>query len=131
MRSLARRASLALAAGAFGALVNSAALQLLRLARPESGIPAWSPGWIYPRVVWGALFGLLLLLPILRRRSAARGALVSLAPSAARLTLFAPAGGVGGAVAVAMVFLFNAVWGVAAALWLDWTGGSGGRGAAS
>jgi len=131
MRSFARRASLALVAGAFGALVNSAALQLVRLARPESGIPAWSPGWIYPRVVWGALFGLLLLLPLLRGRAAARGALVSLAPSVARLTVFAPAGGIGGAVAVVMVFLFNAIWGVAAALWFHWTGGSSARGAAT
>lgn len=130
MRSLAHRASLAFAAGAFGALVNSAALQLLRLAQPQSGIPLWTPAWIYPRLVWGALFGLLLLLPLLRGRAVAKGALVSLAPSAARLTIFAPAGGLGGAVAIAMVFLFNAVWGVAAALWFGWSAGAGARGAA-
>jgi len=129
MRSPARRASLALAAGAFGALVNSAALQLLRLAQPQSGIPVWTPAWIYPRLVWGALFGLLLLLPVLRGRTVARGALVSLAPSAARLTLFAPAGGIGGGVAVVMVFLFNALWGIAAALWFAWTAPESARGA--
>lgn len=115
MKDLLRKVAVTYAAGSIGALANSAALQLLRALKTDTGIPAATPDWLYSRVVWGGLFGLLFLLPLLPGRPLAKGLLLSLAPSIARLTLFAPAGGVGGPVAVAMVFVFNAVWGVTAA----------------
>jgi hypothetical protein len=115
MRDLLKKTAIVYAAGTVGALANSAALQLLRALRSDTGIPATSPVWLYPRLVWGGLFGLLFLLPILPGRPLAKGLLLSLAPSMARLTLFAPAGGIGPPLAIAMVFLFNAVWGVATA----------------
>ena len=41
-----------------------------------------------------------------------------MAPSLARLFLFAPAEGApAGTAGVALVFLFNAIWGIVAALW--------------
>ncbi len=115
MRDLFRKLAVTYAAGSIGALANSAALQLLRALRTDTGIPAATPGWLYSRLVWGGLFGLLFLVPVLPGRPLAKGVLLSLVPSVARLTLFAPAGGIGGPLAVAMVFVFNAVWGVAAA----------------
>jgi len=115
MKDLLRKVAVTYAAGSIGALANSAALQLLRALKTDTGIPAATPDWLYSRVVWGGLFGLLFLLPLLPGRPLAKGLLLSLAPSIARLTVFAPAGGIGGPVAAAMVFVFNAVWGVTAA----------------
>lgn len=117
MRPLPTRLSAAFAGGAAGAVVNSLAVQVLGLVRPGSA-PAPTPEWIYQRLVWGGLWGLLLMLPILRGKPVARGLAVSLAPSLARLTVFAPAGaGASGPLAVVLVFLFNAVWGAVAGLW--------------
>lgn len=115
MRDLYRKSAVAYAAGAVGALANSGALQVLRALRTDTGIPPASAAWLYPRLVWGGIFGLLFVLPLLPGRPLVKGLLLSLAPSVARLTLFAPVGGVGGPLAVAMVFLFNAIWGVATA----------------
>jgi hypothetical protein len=115
MKDLFRKSAVAYAAGTLGALANRGALQLLRVARGDTGIPAASPAWLYPRLVWGGIFGLLFVLPLLPGRPLVKGLLLSLAPSLARLTLFAPAGGVGGPLAIVMVFLFNAIWGVATA----------------
>ena len=115
MKDLLRKVAVTYAAGTIGALANSAALQLLRALRTDTGIPAATPDWLYSRLVWGGLFGLLFMLPVLPGRPLAKGLLLSVAPSVARLTLFAPAGGIGGPVAVAMVFVFNGVWGVTAA----------------
>lgn len=115
MKDLLRKVAVTYAAGSIGALANSAALQLLRALRTETGIPAATPDWLYSRLVWGGIFGLLFVLPVLPGRPLAKGVLLSLAPSIARLTLFAPAGGIGGPLAVAMVFVFNAVWGIVTA----------------
>jgi hypothetical protein len=105
------RLSAAFAAGAVGALVNSLAVQLAGQIRPGSA-PALTSEWLYPRLVWGGLWGLLLVLPLLRNRPVVRGLLISLAPSLARLTVFA-----GAPTPIAAVFLFNAIWGIAAAIW--------------
>jgi hypothetical protein len=107
----ARLLSAAFAAGAVGALVNSLAAQLAGRLRPGSA-PALTPEWLYQRLVWGGIWGLLLVLPLLRDRPVVRGLLFSLVPSIARLTVFA-----GAPIPLAAVFAFNAVWGVAAALW--------------
>lgn len=118
MTRLAARLSLAFAAGAVGALANSLAVQLAGAMRPGAGAPELTSAWLYQRLVWGGLWGLLLLLPVLRGRPMARGLLISLAPSLARLALFAPAAGApAGALGVVLVFLFNAIWGIVAAYW--------------
>lgn len=113
MRSLVTRVSVAFAAGAIGALANSLAVQLAGLLR-SGGAPPPTPAWLYQRLVWGGLWGLLLLLPLLRGRPVVRGLLIGIAPAVARLTVFAAPGAPN---PVAAVFLFNAVWGVVAALW--------------
>jgi hypothetical protein len=113
----AARLSVAFAAGVVGALANSLAVQLAGALRPGAA-PELTPAWLYQRLVWGGLWGLLLLLPVLPGRPVARGLLISLAPSVARLAFFAPAAGApAGALGVVLVFLFNAIWGIVAALW--------------
>ena len=122
-----RRPSIAAAAGMVGALANSLAAWLagssgLTRALGANLAPALTAGWLYPRLVWGALWALLLLLP-LRGAWWKQGLLVSLAPSAAQLFYFFPQGGAGvlglerGPTVPLFVLLLNALWGVVAAWW--------------
>jgi hypothetical protein len=73
------------AAGCVGALVNSISIWLLGdqgiTARLGIAIaPSLSPSWLYPRIVWGGLWGLLFILPLLPSRPLLKGLLISLAP---------------------------------------------------
>ena len=130
MAGRAREASLAFAAGAFGALVNSVAVW----AAGEYGLtgrfgvriaPDFTPAWLYPRLVWGGLWGFLFLLPMFPGSWWKRGAVLGLAPAAAQLLYFAPQGKAGmlsmnlGTLAPAFIILFNVIWGMAAAFWLE------------
>jgi hypothetical protein len=87
--------------------------------------PAWTPGWLYQRLVWGGIWGGVFLLPMFKNKVIMRGLVCSLAPSAALLFLFFPnylGKGVMGQDLGDLTWLFvlvaNAVWGVAAAWWL-------------
>ncbi len=129
MRSALRRASLGYAAGSLGGLVNSLAV----VAAGRWGVsdalgvaihPAFTPAWLYPRLVWGGLFGLLLALP-LRLGAVPRALLVSLAPTAVQLFVVFPLkagrGILGldlGTATPLFVVAANAVWGLAAVAWL-------------
>lgn len=119
MRRLITRLSLAFAAGAVGAIANSLAVQLGGMLRPGASVPPFTPAWIYQRLVWGGLFGLLLTLPLLRGRPVLQGLVISLAPSLARLTVFAPPDASASVANIVQVLVFNAIWGVVAALWYD------------
>jgi hypothetical protein len=123
-----RKLSAALAGGALGGLANSAALWGLGYlgVTARLGIavhPTLTPAWLYPRLVWGGLWGLLLLLPVLRGRPVLRGLLLSLGPSAYALLVVLPRGGQGtlglalGTLTPALVVLVNALWGVVGAVW--------------
>ena len=134
MQSLARSLSLVFAAGALGALANSAALW----AAGEFGVtaaldvkiaPAPTPAWLYPRLVWGGLWGVLFLLPLDRSRWIARGLVVSLGPSLGQLFVIFPMQanvgvlGLGlGTLTPLVVLVANAVWGATASWWLRLSG---------
>jgi hypothetical protein len=133
MRQILDRAAMSFAAGAFGALVHAVAVWAAGAyhltARLGIGIaPALTASWLYPRIVWGGLWGFLFLLP-LRGSWWLRGLVVSLAPSAFQLLwVFPQEGGHGlfglglGALTPAFVLAANAVWGLAAAWLLRMTG---------
>lgn len=129
--SAARELSLTFAAGALGGLVNSVVLWIsgqmgLTAALGVKIAPAFTPPWLYQRLVWGGLWGLLFLLPLLRRGSLFRaGFLASLAPTAVQLFVIFPqvahkgvAGLDLGLLTPLVVIAVNAVWGWAAAAWL-------------
>ena len=87
--------------------------------------PKLTPVWLYPRIVWGGIWGALFLLPILRNSFITRGLLYSLGPSLVMLFIVFPMkakkGMLGldlGNLTPVLVLFFNAIWGVAAALWL-------------
>jgi hypothetical protein len=87
--------------------------------------PKLTPAWLYPRIVWGGLWGFLFLLPILRRSLLRRGLLYSLGPTLVMFFVVFPMKANKGMFGLALgnmtpvlVLIFNAVWGVTAALWL-------------
>jgi hypothetical protein len=129
MSAMLRSLSLVFAAGAVGGVVNSLVVWL----SGEYGIsqalgvriaPALTLAWLYPRVVWGGLWGGLFLLPLFRRSVILQGALLSLGPTLFQLFYVFPRSGAGtlgmhlGALAPVLVLAFNAVWGVTTAAWL-------------
>lgn len=87
--------------------------------------PDLSAKWLYPRLVWGGIWGALFLLPILRNQVVGQGILLSLGPTAVQLFVVFPyqanKGILGldlGLLTPLFVFFFNAVWGITAAIWL-------------
>jgi len=115
------------AAGCVGALANSLAIWLLGdqgiTARFGIAIaPNLSPNWLYPRVVWGGIWGLLFILPMLASRPLSKGLLLSLAPTAVQLLVIFPQahkglGGVElGTYTAILVLIANGVWGAVTAL---------------
>lgn len=115
------------AAGVVGAVANSAALWLLGAAGvPDmlgvSMAPDFSFGWLYPRLVWGGLWGMLFLLPF--SKTIGVGTLLGLAPAAAAMLYFLPQAGKGylglelGTLAPLFVLFYNLLWGLTTAAWL-------------
>jgi hypothetical protein len=84
--------------------------------------PDWTPAWLYPRIVWGGRWGLLLpFWPQFRGGLLTQGLLIGLLPAIAQLfivfPLQTPHGVLGlglGGLTPAFVVLFNVVWGVVA-----------------
>ncbi len=84
--------------------------------------PNLSAAWLYPRIVWGGIWGFLFLLPLLKSKPILKGAVLSLAPTAMQLLYVFPVlahKGIGGVelglLTPLLVVLFNWVWGVVAA----------------
>ena len=130
MKSFIRKLSLVFASGVFGGLVNSAVIWLFGRAgiTAELGVklaPSFTPAGLYPRLVWGGIWGILFLLPLAQNRPLQQGLLISLGPTMVQLVAVFPyqlnKGMMGldlGTLTPVFVLFFNAVWGVAAALWL-------------
>ena len=88
-----------------------------------------SSGWIYQRMVWGGLWGLLFAIPLFGQWSQKkRGLLFSAAPAFASLVFFLPfkdnQGMLGlelGPMMPVLVILFSVLWGYLAGFWLDYS----------
>ena len=116
------------AAGSLGGLLNSLAVWLvgdLGIAKSlgVSIAPALTLPWLYPRIVWGGIWGFVFLLPIMKSKAFARGTLISLLPSLVQLFIVFPykankgMAGLGlGLLTPVFVLVYNWVWGVATAL---------------
>ncbi len=134
MNTLVRKISLVFAAGVLGALLNSLAVW----GAGELGIttalgvkiaPKLSAAWLYPRLVWGGIWGMLFLLPMMQTRIWSRGFIYSLGPTLVQLFVVFPMKAKKGAMGLELgmltpllVVVFNAIWGWTAAIWLRWTG---------
>jgi hypothetical protein len=114
------------AAGCFGGLMNSFTVWLfgkygISAMLDVSIAPHLTPAWLYPRVVWGGIWGALFILPFLNndKQWFIKGSLFSLAPTAVQLFYIFPevahkgmAGMDLGLLTPLLVVFFNWVWGV-------------------
>lgn len=116
------------AAGCIGGLANSLTVWLFGEFSVTStfGVsiaPILTPAWLYPRLVWGGIWGLLFVLPILQSKLLVKGAILSLFPTAVQLFIVFPLkahkdiGGIElGLFTPVFVVIFNWIWGVTTAL---------------
>lgn len=130
MKSCLRDLSLTYAAGSLGGLVNGLVVWLFGLlgitaALGVQSAPALTTGFLYPRLVWGGLWGFVFLLPFIRGSVLWRGIIFSLGPTLVQLLVVFPfklgKGLLGldlGTLMPLLVVFFNIVWGVSAAAWL-------------
>ena len=135
MSNFGQRMTINFSAGCLGGLINSLALSLIGQAgiTARFGVklaPSLSPEWLYPRLVWGGIWGFLFFLPLLRNDTLLQGLVLSLGPTLVQLFLVFPQSGKGmlgwhlGMWTPAFVIFFNAVWGVTTAVWIKYVGKS-------
>ncbi len=134
MGAFCRKLSVAFAGGTVGALIHSGVVWYLgyRGIPQQLGVfiaPVWGIHFLYPKLVWGGLWGLLFLLPFMRNgwlvSVFSRGIFFSLAPTLVQLFYVFPfvlhKGLLGfslGRLTPLFVFGYNAVWGLTAAFWV-------------
>ena len=121
------------AAGCFGALANSVVVWLfgdlgITKSLGVSITPALTASWLYPRIVWGGIWGLLFFLPLVNSKPFLKGTLLSLFPTIVQLFIVFPykakkgvAGIELGLLTPALVFVFNWVWGVVTSLTIKYS----------
>ncbi len=131
MKNFIRDLTLAFSSGGFGGLLNSIAIWLFGVAGITGAFgvklaPAFTQAWVYPRIVWGGIWGAMFLLPFFRNKPyLLRGTLYSIAPTLVQLFIVFPIqakkGIMGlelGALIPIFVLVFNAIWGIGTAQWL-------------
>jgi len=123
-----KKLSIYFAAGCLGALANSIVVWLFGYSSITSSFgvsiaPSLSPNWLYPRIVWGGIWGLLFILPIWKSKLLLKGTILSLFPTAVQLFIVFPlkahkgiAGLDLGLFTPIFVLFFNWVWGFVSAL---------------
>ena len=119
---------LVFAAGALGALVSALAMWLagrygLTQAMGVRLAPALSAHWLYPRIVWGGLWGFLFLLPLFGGRWILKSAVLALIVTLIQLFVIYPyttrygvAGLELGMLMPLVVYIFAFIWALMAAI---------------
>jgi hypothetical protein len=119
------------AAGCLGGLINSLAVW----AGGEYGIarqfnvalaPVLTPAWLYPRIVWGGIWGLLFMIPWLNSRPITKGSILSIFPTLVQLLVVFPIQAQKGYFGLALgaytpifVVVYNLIWGLATSLAIE------------
>ena len=123
---------LVFAAGCLGALIQIVAMNLsVHYGFTHSlGVrvgASYSPHWMYPRIVWGGLWGLIFLLPVLSGSLVVRSFVLALIPAAVQLFIIYPfyegkgvAGFSLGALTPLVVVMFWWLWALATNLTLKY-----------
>jgi hypothetical protein len=120
-------------AGCLGALINS----LVAWQFGEQGITRWigvsmapalTPAWLYPRIVWGGIWGLMFIVPVFNSRILFKGGLLSLFPTVVQLFYLFPhvtghgMAGMGmGLWTPLLVLFFNWIWGIVTAVTIQFS----------
>jgi len=115
------------AAGCIGGFANSFAIWLfgklgITALVGVSISPVFTPEWLYPRIVWAGIWGLLFIIPLFKKRIILKGTILSLFPTVIQLFVVFPfkaqkglAGLDLGSYTPVFVILFNWIWGVVTA----------------
>ena len=128
-RIRARKLTLVFASGCLGGTLNSITVWLFGAIGITAlfGVaiaPELTSAWLYPRIVWGGIWGSLFLLPFSQRNYLIRGVLYSLFPTLVQLFIVFPQADKGimgvelGRLTPVFVLFFNAIWGITTGLWL-------------
>lgn len=124
---------LSFSAGCLGGLICSLAIWLSGATELTAHFkvkiaPALTTQWLYPKILWGGLWGQLFLLPFYRRSYFFRSLLYSLAPTFVQLFIILPfienQGFMGtrlGDFTPLAILSFNLVWGITTGLSLQIT----------
>ena len=130
LKSWKIKLTLVFASGCLGGLLNSLTVWLFGITGITAlfGVaiaPTFTPTWLYPRIVWGGLWGFLFLGNSWNKNSFYRSFLYSLFPTFVQLFIIFPLsthqGLMGlelGGLTPIFVLLFNYIWAVSTALWL-------------
>ncbi|OKY75027.1 MAG: hypothetical protein BM485_10545 [Desulfobulbaceae bacterium DB1] len=129
---LIRHVSGAFAGGALGGLLDSFNIWAMGKVGISDIIgitmkPEFTAPWAYERMVWGGIWMLLLLLPVMKNRLVLRGMVASLAPSAMMLFMVLPSMGKGmfglgfGNLMPFVVVGLNFIYGIFASYWYSQT----------
>lgn len=122
--------SITFSAGCIGGLANT----LVVWGMGKTGIskaigvqitPELKPAWVYPRIVWGGLWGFLFMLPYFSNSMLMQGFMFSLAPTAVVLLVVFPYQAKKGMLGLQLgkttplfALFVNAIWGWSCAYWL-------------
>jgi hypothetical protein len=95
MRPFFSKLSHTFAAGCFGGLIYSLVVWLfghyhLAYLFGVKISPSLTPPWLYPRIVWGGIWGFLFLLPLRSGSAVRNGLLLSLGPTLVQLFVVFP-----------------------------------------
>jgi hypothetical protein len=95
MNKLTRNILLVFSAGCAGGLANSIVVWVFGLLDITTSLgvniaPTLTPAWLYPRIVWGGIWGFLFLIPLLHHNHLLRGAFFSLGPTIVQLFIVFP-----------------------------------------
>ncbi len=118
-----RLVTLAIGAGAFGAIILGVfgqlftSLKVQQLLGFTADAPPAFPAALYMYLVWGGIWGLLLVIPILNRLWWLKGALIGVLATAAIPLYFEPAFAQAPAGRFIYVVVLNIIWGIAAGFW--------------
>ncbi len=130
MKNVLRSLSFVFSAGCFGGLVNSIEVFLVghfgvTEAMGVKMAPEYMPMWLYPRIVWGGVWGFTFLIPAWRNKPWIRILIFSLGPTIGQLFVVFPyklaKGWLGldlGLLTPAFVIFSNLIWALFAELWL-------------
>ena len=133
MSSPLKSISLSFSAGCLGGLANSITLWLFGHFHLASKIgvkpaPKLTAQWLHPRIVWGGIWGLLLILPVFSDSMLLRSMVLSLGPTLVQLLYIFPErmhkGLMGfklGTFTPLCVIFFNWIWAITALFWLKIT----------
>ncbi|MGD9659947.1 MAG: hypothetical protein AB7U63_01610 [Porticoccaceae bacterium] len=123
-----RNSLICFAAGSLGAVISSLVIWLfgqygINQSLGVAMAPSLTTYWLYPRIVWGGLWGFLFLLGWFGSRTLQRGLVFSLFPTAVQLFYIFPyetyqgmAGHKLGLLTPLLVLFFNAIWGLTTAI---------------